>query len=86
MAFADERTVDTGWLNQREVVCRISSLPASRTRTEGTIVSPSSAATSFSRKRENGSPRRRSTTSLIKLRASTNPSASSIVTSTIDSA
>jgi hypothetical protein len=68
------------------VVCRINSLPASSTSTDGTIVSPSSAATSFRRKRENGSPRRRSTTSLMTLRARTNTSASSIVTSTIDSA
>ena len=76
MAFADVRTSETGWLNQRAVVCRINSEPASRTSTEGTMVSPSSAPTSFRRKRENGRPRRRSTKSLMTLRASTKPSAS----------
>ena len=85
MALAEVSTAETGWLNQRVVVWRISSLPASSTRTDGTIVRPRSAATSFRRKRENGSPRRRSTNSLMTFRASTNNSASSIVTSTIDS-
>src|SRR3954454_9707804 len=73
-------------LNQRSVVLRISSLPTPRTSTEGTMVRPSSAATSLRRNRENGSPRRRSTTSFTRLRASTNASASSIVASAIDSA
>src|SRR5690349_1327824 len=73
-------------LNQRSVVFRISSLPTRSTSTDGTIVRPSSAPTSFRRNRENGSPRRRSTASFTRLRASTNASASSIVASAIDSA
>jgi hypothetical protein len=61
-------------------------LPTISTSTLGTTVSPSIASTSFARKRENGSPRRRSTTSLTMLRAKTNTSATSIVRSAADSA
>ena len=58
------RTSSTGSANQRAVLLRISCPPTSSTSTEGTIVSPSSASTSLARNRENGSPRRRSTTQL----------------------
>ena len=50
------------------------------------IVRPSIASTSFARNRENGRPRRRSTSSFTTLRASTNTSASTIVRSAADSA
>ena len=78
--------VSTGSANQRAVLLRINWPPTRSTSTDGTIVRPSSASTSFARNRENGSPRRRSTTSLMMLRASTNTSAMSIISTPADSA
>jgi hypothetical protein len=86
MRFAEDSTSSIGALNQRSALVRMTSLPTSSTSSDGTSVIPSSSATSFMRKRANGSARRRSTTSFTMLRASTNMSATSIVRSAIDSA
>jgi hypothetical protein len=84
--LADDNTSSIGALNQRSVLLRISSLPTSSTRMDGISVIPSSTATSLARKRANGRARRRSTMSLMTLRARTKTSATSIVRSAIDSA
>src|SRR5688500_14357489 len=86
MLFADFRMLSTGSANQRAVLLRIIWPPTMSTSTEGTIVSPSRASTSLARNWENGSPRRRSTTSLTMLRASTNTNAISIARTPADSA
>ena len=84
--MADDSTSSIGGLNHRLALLRMSSLPTMSTSTDGMIVIPSSAATSFERNRANGRARRRSTRSLMTLRASTKASATSIVRSATDSA
>src|SRR5436190_10604815 len=86
MRFADASTSSIGALNQRSMLVVISSLPTTSSSTEGTNVMPISSSTSFARKRANGSAFRRSTNSLMMLRASTNSSADSIVRSAASSA
>ena len=76
----------TGSANQRAVLLRIICPPTINTSTDGTMVNPSSASTSFARNCENGSPRRRSTMSLTTLRASTNTSAINIASTPAESA
>ena len=84
--FAEESTSSIGALNQRSALVRITSLPTISTSTDGISVMPRSTATSLARNRANGRARRRSTISLMMLRASTNTSAASIVTSATESA
>jgi hypothetical protein len=84
--LADDSTSLRSALNQRSTLLRISSLPIISTSTVGISVIPSSTVTSLNRKRANGSARRRSTTSLMMLRASTNVSATRIVRFVADSA
>jgi hypothetical protein len=86
MALAEVSISSIGALNHRSTLLRISSLPTSSTSTAGMSVIPSSTVTSLARKRANGSARRRSTTSLMMLRASTKTSATSIIRLVADSA
>ena len=86
MPCAEASTCSIGALNQRSTLLRMSSLPTISTSTAGMKVMPSSAATSLARNRANGSARRRSTTSLTMLRASTKTSATRMVRSVADSA
>src|SRR5688572_1023841 len=85
MRSAEVNTSSTGALNQRSTLLRMSSLPTSRTSTAGINVMPRRTATSFPRKRANGRARRRSTISLMTLRASTNARPSRIVRSATQS-
>jgi hypothetical protein len=83
---AEPSTSSIGALNQRSTLLRINSLPTTSTSSAGISVIPSSTATSFPRNRANGSARRRSTTSLTMLRASTKTSTTSIVRLVAESA
>src|SRR4051794_36983569 len=64
----------------------MSSPPTSSTSTEGTMVRPKKAITSFARNLENGRPRRRSTNSFTTFRARKRMSARSIVRSAAENA
>src|SRR5688500_3386148 len=86
MSRADDSMLSIGALNHRSMLLRINSLPTASTSSAGTSVMASSTVTSFARKRANGSARRRSTISLMMLRASTNASATSIVRFVAESA
>src|SRR5262245_4492626 len=86
MLLAPTRISSIGALNQRSTAVNTTRLPTINTSTAGITVMPSSDNTSLARKRPKGSPLRPSMIDVMTLRASTNASATSIVTLVTDSA